>query len=963
METVTHFVRQLSAREESRRFVDSHQFDRQISEGAIIERKTEYGSVISVDFSPDEISESVMRKTRILEALKEEVRLIMEESMRQQYIHLSSRFVVALCARVEQCLLDGLRRRLLGLFGRRSTLALLHNISRFCEDAATIFNMLPPAESTNGTFPQNLVWIRIALKERKLPAIIDHIHTSPQCRRYYEKDALMMDAVKGGVIAALLVGPCAIDYTSMKHVDSWSDPSADELLQRHLIHSMANSTSPKCLHRPPLSLLKHGSSVVSSVDSCSSSGCTYARDYVYSLHQNVKSSLLYGKNNVTVTLPPDGPPLKGYLSLHQNGTGNLTVKWTPNQLMHCGSQPTSASSDSSGCDNSWLWGHVINVNMNDIKYIHIHQLDEQSPATLVFVGCDGVQHSPIEFPIGSHMLSFLSCLESGLLPYNRIDPPLWVSESKGKMLPRLRRRTSLCATDSTAAVSTDDCVLHDFVFRLVPIFMPSANVVDSTNCENISINNNVFCNDHTSDGTTNAEINSPLPIKRSVSPCRRPTGSDSAIEKAIKQNLNTACTSMRAQILSRAFHGWLAYCRHLRTIRIHLAGLIVSNKEELRNTDGPVDEKYWNECRNDPSAESSFIRRVYWNGIVDDSTLRRQIWPYLLGVAEWTQTVDESALKRRYTQDVEEWKRIEKFVRIRDHAAFTAARVLHSSNNDDIGLPMRELSINSEVFEEAEESKVEDANLKCHEESLIISFGANLHRIEKDVNRCDRNYPYFVEAGNLEKLRSIMCTYVWRNLESGYVQGMCDLVAPLLVTLESEPLVLECFDCLMQRMRLNFPQGSGMDDNLASMRSLIQVMDPELFDMMMNCGEFSQLCFSYRWFLLDFKRELSYFQVFRVWEVFWAAAHFITPRFQLFFALALLTQYRHIIIENRMDFTDVIKFFNEMAEHHNAEELLESARLLLSQLQVLVHDLRKPSGEICARQTVISEKNETNKMS
>lgn len=42
---------------------------------------------------------------------------------------------------------------------------------------------------------------------------------------------------------------------------------------------------------------------------------------------------------------------------------------------------------------------------------------------------------------------------------------------------------------------------------------------------------------------------------------------------------------------------------------------------------------------------------------------------------------------------------------------------------------------------------------------LLDTVALNLHRIDKDVQRCDRNYYYFTSA-KLEKLRNIMCRYV-----------------------------------------------------------------------------------------------------------------------------------------------------------------------------------------------------------
>lgn len=69
--------------------------------------------------------------------------------------------------------------------------------------------------------------------------------------------------------------------------------------------------------------------------------------------------------------------------------------------------------------------------MQTIIYLHLHQNGEEHPVSLVFVDAEGVQYAPFQFPPGQHCLSFLACLETGLSPFSRLDPPLWNHEGKG----------------------------------------------------------------------------------------------------------------------------------------------------------------------------------------------------------------------------------------------------------------------------------------------------------------------------------------------------------------------------------------------------------------------------------------------------------------------------------------------------------------------------------------------------
>jgi len=84
---------------------------------------------------------------------------------------------------------------------------------------------------------------------------------------------------------------------------------------------------------------------------------------------------------------------------------------------------------------------------------------------------------------------------------------------------------------------------------------------------------------------------------------------------------------------------------------------------------------------------------------------------------------------------------------------------------------------------------------------------------------------------------------------------MCDLAAPLLVILDDEAEAYMCFKLLMERMSANFPIGGGaMDTHFANMRSLLQVLDHDLFSLIRQNGDYTHFYFCYRWFLLDFKR-------------------------------------------------------------------------------------------------------------
>lgn len=486
--------------------------------------------------------------------------------------------------------------------------------------------------------------------------------------------------------------------------------------------------------------------------------------------------------------------------------------------------------------------------------------------------------------------------------------------------------------------------------------------------------------------------------------------------------VSVLCERMKKQIIARAFYGWLTYCKKLKLIRIHLSDLIYkrvslksslnyfecekSNEFEIYELQKGLTRHRWKQLTTDHPSRSKCLRRevalfVYHGGI-EDNELRRIVWPYLLGLYKYNkinhiEVLESHRIKYKNAQD--EWQQVAKVVESNDARLF-AENLVNSNlknqslkkNNDmvednlktkiDLKSPSDDQLKYIDYLAEKNSTKIRrrrlESHCSLHEDSSIADiFGNDLHRIEKDVQRCDRNHIYFKNEKNLDRLRQIMCTYVWLNLDHGYVQGMCDLAAPILVLFSKDDenddnclwITLACYSQLMKRCINNFPksstskhsyQESRMAKQFESLRYLIQVFDPKLFETLLtdDCNDntdlnegtspnqqaklyecfYHQLYFCYRWLLLDFKREFKYEHLFMVWETIWAARNLTTSNFVVFIAFALIRHYRDIIIENKMDYTDTIRFFNEMAERHEASKVLDLARDCVIELNSMLNN-------------------------
>ena len=228
-----------------------------------------------------------------------------------------------------------------------------------------------------------------------------------------------------------------------------------------------------------------------------------------------------------------------------------------------------------------------------------------------------------------------------------------------------------------------------------------------------------------------------------------------------KQRIQLLCDTMKKQIISRAFYGWLAYCRHLKTVRTHLADLVNSVIVPINSpsdVSGGITSELWKQMHNERGQiiiePLEFYRMIYYGGI--EHSIRAQVWLYLLEHYHFEDDYQvkmqhDTEMRQKYEMIMSDWLAVEAIVRQRDKEilASNLAKFSSESNNSTIEMvsevkPTLQSvkSVSNEVFDD-------DISFSDSRKSSIQSV-----RMENETNNENENTANLETKVHSDKLNS-----------------------------------------------------------------------------------------------------------------------------------------------------------------------------------------------------------------
>ncbi|KAK2579535.1 hypothetical protein KPH14_010837 [Odynerus spinipes] len=248
------------------------------------------------------------------------------------------------------------------------------------------------------------------------------------------------------------------------------------------------------------------------------------------------------------------------------------------------------------------------------------------------------------------------------------------------------------------------------------------------------------------------------------------------------------------------------------------------------------------------------------------------------------------------------------------------------------------LEIRKKKADEYFNMKLQWRSMTPAQENRFADFRDRKSLIEKDVNRTDRTHPYYSGDNNhLELLYDILMTYVMYNFDLGYVQGMSDLLSPILCLMDSEADAFWCFVGFMDKVSTNFEMDqAGMKAQLCHLYTLLSTTDPQLAHYL-NQHDSGNMFFCFRWLLVLFKREFNSTDVMKLWEILWTDLP--CPNFHLLICVAILDTEKNVLMENNFGFTEILKHINDLSLHIELPWTLSKAEGIYHQLMAVEDEL------------------------
>uniref|UniRef100_A0A672LJ38 TBC1 domain family member 15 n=1 Tax=Sinocyclocheilus grahami TaxID=75366 RepID=A0A672LJ38_SINGR len=228
--------------------------------------------------------------------------------------------------------------------------------------------------------------------------------------------------------------------------------------------------------------------------------------------------------------------------------------------------------------------------------------------------------------------------------------------------------------------------------------------------------------------------------------------------------------------------------------------------------------------------------------------------------------------------------------------------------------------------------KVQWKSVSEEQEMRNSLFRGNRSLIERDVNRTDRHNSFFSgnENPGLALLQDVLMTYCMYNFDLGYVQGMSDLLSPLLFVTQNEVESFWCLTGFMDLVHQNFEESQeAMKQQLLQLSLLLRALDPELCDYL-DSQDSGSLCFCFRWLLIWFKREFSFEDILSLWEVLWTRLP--CENFHLLMACSILESQKGELIGSNHDFNSILKHINELTMKLDLQSILCGAEAIYLQL-------------------------------